>query len=140
MSKGLIDRILNKLAKSDTPPYSVNVFTGSLFMNENQSVEWEDDGEWKSISLVFSGYNNGAVQNYQWQVYTVPRAMIEQHQGAGHTVIMAGSKTSPLATKYVYIRTTSVSGMLDNDDAAATVNGSTISNALYVLREVWLNY
>ena len=119
---------------------STRVFLGGLHMNDTQSVTWTDDGLWSSVSLIWSAYSGGAVQNYQWEVYTVPREFIANHVGAGHTIFMGGSKFNPMGCKYVYISLDKITGNADNDDTGTAASGIKYQNNYYVLREVWLNY
>lgn len=119
---------------------STRVWSGGLHMTASHSATWTDDGLWSSVSLVWSAYNGGAIQNYQFLVYTVPRAFIANHPGVGHTIFMGGSKYYPMGCKYVYISLNKVSGNDDNNKSGTSSSGITYANASYVLREVWLNY
>ena len=119
---------------------STRVWSGGLHMTASHSVTWTDDGLWSSVSLVWSAYSGGAVQNYQFLVYTVPRAVIANHAGSGHTIFMGGSKYNPMGCKYVYISLDKVSGNDDNNATGTAASGVKYQNNYYVLREVWLNY
>ena len=87
------------------------------------------------IVLTFSRYENAEVQDTNFYQFFVPKAFIIQKNGFGHTFFMAANKMAGIATKYLYLNNTHITGHADNN-AIGTVNGITFNNAGFVLRYV----
>ena len=87
------------------------------------------------IVLVWSAYSGGVAQNYHWHCDFIPKEFINLASSRGYTSIMGGSKFVNIATKYVYINDTSITGNADNN-ATGTASGITYTNNAYVLRYV----
>lgn len=140
MSRGLINKVINYLI-NNIHKQSVRVWSGVLWPTANQdSITWTDDGKWKSITLIFSGYANSAAQDYQFITYTVPREFIRLHEGKGHTIHLSGANWNPVGCKYVYFFLDHLAGADYNDDTGTSAAGITYHNENYVIREVYLNY
>ena len=78
------------------------------------------------IVLVWSAYSGGVAQNYHWHCDFIPKEFINLSSSRGYTSIMGGSKFVNIATKYVYINDTSITGNADNN-ATGTASGITYS-------------
>ena len=96
----------------------------------SQAVSKQANG----IVLVFSAYSSG-VQDYNFNSFFVSKAFISEKSGFGNTFIMSSSKFGSIATKYLYVGDTSITGNDDNS-LSGTSNGITYNNAAYVLRYV----
>lgn len=86
------------------------------------------------IVLVFS-YFSGSAQNYYFQSFFIPKQLISEQTGFGHTFVLAGTNFNPIGTKYLYIGNEVISGN-DNNNKSGTTNGITYNNAAFVLRYV----
>lgn len=87
------------------------------------------------IVLTFSRYANGEAQDTNFHQFFIPKAFVIQKNGYGHTFVMAANKFLIVATKYLYINNTHITGHADNN-AAGTASGITYDNASFVLRYV----
>lgn len=95
------------------------------------------ENQMSGIVLVFSAYSaaEGAAQDDNFNSFFVPKAFINENSGYGNTFIMASSKFSNIATKYLYIKNDEITGHADNQ-SSGTSNGITYTNNAYVLRYV----
>ena len=109
--------------------------TGSL-MKASQTATLSENvsSQANGIVLVWSAYASGSAQNYNWHCDFIPKEFVN-FSGRGYLCIMASSKFTNIATKYVYINDNSITG---NDDNSTTGTGSgiTYTNNSYVLRYV----
>ena len=88
------------------------------------------------IALVFSRYSASTVQNYHFNSFFVPKALVKSHEGAGHQFfISTDGSLSVCASKYLYIHDNIIGGNANNGENG-TANGITYNNAGFVLRYV----
>lgn len=121
-----------------SPTYWEKVWTGGLYLDNRHTVNFT--GSWKTMRLIWSQYNNGAAQDYDWQIFEIPYHFAADHPGNGVSLVFGQRQFSAVAVKYVYVRTTYITGNESNAQAAttSTATGITYNNARWVLREVWL--
>lgn len=86
------------------------------------------------IILVFCSYEDSSTTNYNWQCFFVPKQLVPLTT-SGHTFVLSRGKFSQVATKYLYIRDSSIVGHADNN-LTGTANGITYANNKFVLRYV----
>ena len=113
------------------------LWTGSWYMTAahvaNLSEKITD--QMSGVVLVFSRYENGAVVDNNFQFFFVPKAFINLLKGYGCSFVLAANKFGAVATKYLYINDTYITGHVDNN-VSGTVNGITFNNAAFVMRYV----
>lgn len=114
------------------------LWTGQLYMTADhtatlsQAVAAQPYG----IVLVFVTYYaaNNEVHNYGWNCFFVPKYVVAQAPGMGHSFLMT-EDISYIATKYLYISDTKITGYNDNS-TVKTANGISYTNNRFVLRYV----
>lgn len=113
------------------------LWTGGYYMTESHKITLSEpvSSQTSGIVLVFSRYSDGAAQDTNFHHFFIPKAFVATKAGYGHTFIMAANKFQVVATKYLYINDTTVTGHADNS-ATGTANGITYNNAGFVLRYV----
>jgi hypothetical protein len=87
------------------------------------------------IILVWSGYSNGQVRNWNVTYCFVPKQHIELFSGEGVSMTMYGSRFDVFCSKYVYVEDTQLTGN-EHNDATGKNNGVTYDNTAFVLRYV----
>lgn len=113
------------------------LWSGAYYMNGNQSVNLSENisAQPKGICLVFSTYANGAAVDANFTEFFIPKAIVAQKPGGGHSFIMAKSLFDAIATKYLYINDGSIAGH-NNNTLTGSANGITYANNAFVLRYV----
>ena len=113
------------------------LWSGAYYMNGNQTVNLSENvsAQPKGICLVFSTYANGAAVDANFTEFFIPKAIVAQKPGGGHSFIMAKSLFDAIATKYLYINDGSIAGHANNT-ATGSANGITYANNAFVLRYV----
>lgn len=113
------------------------LWSGGMYMTAGHKAELSEPilSQPHGIVLTFSRYANGEVQDTNFHHFFVPKAFVIQKNGYGHTYFMAANKFLMVATKYLYINNTHITGHADND-ATGTASGITYDNASFVLRYV----
>ena len=113
------------------------LWSGAYYMNGNQTVTLSDQvsNQASGIVLVFSTYASGAAVDANFTEFFIPKAIVAQKPGGGHSFIMAKSLFDAIATKYLYINDGSIAGHANNT-LTGSANGITYANNAYVLRYV----
>ena len=113
------------------------LWSGGMYMTSGHKVDLTEPilSQPNGIVLTFSRYANGEVQDTNFHQFFIPKAFVIQKNGYGHTFFMAANKFAMIATKYLYINNTHITGHADNNLAGAA-NGITYDNASFVLRYV----
>lgn len=89
------------------------------------------------IVLVFSRYADGAVGNYGFNSFFVPKAFIDAQNGVGSTFNLTSSALfGVVGAKYLYIHDDFIKGHVDNNKTGTAASGITYNNAAFVLRYV----
>lgn len=115
----------------------VVLWSGAYYMNANQSITLPTpvSAQPHGISLVFSRYANGAAEDVAFSDFFIPKTIVAQKPGVGHSFFMASSNLGYIATKYLYINDATVAGHANNV-ATGSANGITYANNAFVLRYV----
>lgn len=113
------------------------LWSGGMYMTATHKAELSEPilSQPNGIVLTFSRYANGEIQDTNFHQFFIPKAFVMQKNGFGHTFFMAANKFLMVATKYLYINNTHITGHADNN-ATGTANGITYDNASFVLRYV----
>lgn len=120
--------------------FNNTLWSGKQYMNGSQNITLPQpvSEQPNGIVLVFSNYDasTSTANNYDWHCFFVPKALVAAHDGSGHTFNMMSQAFGDIASKYVYISDTNVSGN-DVNTTNGTRNGITYNNAKYVLRYIY---
>ena len=113
------------------------LWSGGMYMTAGHKAELSEPilSQPNGIVLTFSRYANGEVQDTNFHQFFIPKAFVNQKNGYGHTFFMAANKFLVVATKYLYINNTHITGHADNS-ATGTASGITYDNSSFVLRYV----
>lgn len=113
------------------------LWSGAYYMNGNQTVTLSDliSNQASGIVLVFSTYASGAAVDANFFEVFIPKAIVAQKPGGGHSFVMAKSLFDAIATKYLYINDGSIAGHANNT-LTGSANGITYANNAFVLRYV----
>lgn len=114
------------------------LWSGGLYMSASQSAQLSEpiSRQPNGIVLVFSRYSASTVQDYHFNSFFVHKALVAAQPGVGHQFMMSTDGSwSVLASKYVYINDTNISGNANNEKTG-TANGITYANNGFVLRYV----
>ena len=117
--------------------YGKILWSGGYYMTETHKIALSEPVSVQptGIVLVFSRFNDGAAQDTNFHHFFIPKAFVSAKAGYGNTFIMAANKFQVVATKYLYITDTHITGHVDNG-VSGTANGITYNNAGFVLRYV----
>lgn len=113
------------------------LWEGGMYMTASHKIELPEaiSQQPSGIVLVFSRYADGAVAEHNYNSFFVHKAFVAAKPGVGSAFRMNTVNFSLVATKYLYINDTTISGNDSNDDEG-TGNGVTYNNKAYVLRYV----
>lgn len=113
------------------------LWSGALYMMASQTINLTEpiSSQLTGVVLVFSAYEDGAEQNYDYHHFFVPKTFVEQKDGVGSCFNMMSQAFGSVASKYLYISDTAITGH-DANTGAGTQNGITYNNKAYVLRYV----
>jgi len=113
------------------------LWTGGYYMTETHKIQLSETvaEQASGIVLVFSRFNDGAAQENNFQHFFVPKAFVAAKPGNGNVFVLAANRFGAVATKYLYINNTHITGHADNG-LSGTANGITFNNAGFVLRYV----
>jgi len=113
------------------------LWTGGYYMTAEHKATLSEPiaSQPNGIVLTFSRLADGAVQDTNFHHFFIPKAFITEKNGFGHTFMMVANRFASIATKYLYVNNTHITGHADNN-TTGTVNGITYNNASFVLRYV----
>ena len=114
------------------------LWTGATQLNADQQAPLSEtvSQQPNGIVLVFSRYSASTAQNYHFNSFFIHKALVAAQPGVGHQFMMSTDGSwSVLASKYVYIHDTLLSGNANNEKAGSS-NGITYANNGFVLRYV----
>ena len=113
------------------------LWTGSWYMTADHKAALSEtvSEQLTGIVLVFSRIVDGVVQDTNFHQFFISKAFINAKNGYGHTFILSANKFLTIATKYLYVSDTHITGHADNS-ATGTANGITYANNSFVLRYV----
>lgn len=105
--------------------------TGTHVINLSEAISKQNNG----IVLVFSAYTDGAVGDYWWHQFFIPKYVVTNSPGAGHCFSLCSGNFSIVAMKYLLIKDTQITGH-NNNNLTGTASGITFANNRFVLRYV----
>lgn len=123
---------------NDSLQYPNNIlWTGVYYMNGNQTATLSDliSNQASGVVLIFSRYVNGAADDSAFCDFFIPKEIVAQKPGKGHSFILTSSNFGYIASKYLYINDGSIAGHANNT-TTGTANGITYANNAFVLRYV----
>lgn len=115
------------------------LWTGGMYMTETHEARFSEKASEQpnGIVLVFSRYADGAVGNYGFNSFFVPKAFIDAQSGVGSTFNLTSSALfGVVGAKYLYIHDDHIKGHVDNNKSGTASSGITYNNAGFVLRYV----
>lgn len=111
------------------------LWSGNNQMEANASVELSEpiSQQMHGISLIFSG----AGGDTSWNMFYVPKEMVNLGNGGGHTFIMGvNAGFSSIGAKYLYFQDTEITGHATNSASGVGATNILFNNNHYVLRYV----
>ncbi|WP_458398047.1 DUF859 family phage minor structural protein [Anaerotignum sp.] len=115
------------------------LWSGGLAMQDGQAITLAEpvSAQAAGIVLVFSRYSANTVQNYHYNHFFVHKAFVAAHPGVGSQFMLTTDGTfGVVASKYIYINDTAISGNANNVATGTGTSGITYNNAGFVLRYV----
>ena len=124
----------------DARQYGMNkvLWSGAYYMTETHSAPLSESvlAQPNGIVLVFSRYSDGAIQDYDFHHFFIPKHHVSIHGGKGSNFMMCDSTGTVMARKYLYISSNEIKGHTNNDATGETSCGITWTNNGFVLRQV----
>lgn len=114
------------------------LWSGSTWMKASQTASLSEaiSKQPHGIVLVFSAYADGTAKDINFHSFFVHKNLVSNQPGKGHSFILASSKFTSMATKYLYISDAEIKGNDDNELTGTLPSGITYANNAYVLRYV----
>lgn len=132
--KKLLAKILEYISEDNTNHV---LWTGGYYMNASQKITLSEpvSSQKHGIVLVWSGYSDSTVHDWNWQFQFVPK-WFTKYIGVGDGFYFIGRcgnlNSTKLSSKYVYLSSdTTITGHASN-----TASGTNFDNSLLVLRAV----
>ena len=113
------------------------LWQGGSYMNGTTTHYFSEpiSSQKNGIVMMFSGYANGAPQNYNWSAFYIPKEAITLGFGGNGWFFPLGGTDGLYAYKYIYIKDTEMSGHAKNQGAQSG-QGVTYANSSACLRYV----
>lgn len=113
------------------------LWSGAYYMTDAQTVTLSEavSSQPHGISLIFSRYSNGAANDHNFIDFFIPKTVVAQKPGVGHSFLLATNLLTYIATKYLYINDGTIVGHANNT-LTGSANGITYANNAFVLRYV----
>lgn len=114
------------------------LWTGAWYMTAGHTATLSEaiTAQGHGIVLVFSQIDDGSAQDYGFHEFFVPKKEIELKGGFGHTYALNTNCHGYMATKYLYISNTQITGHANNNISGTSGSGVTYDNSKWVLRYV----
>ena len=115
------------------------LWSGKIYMNDTQTATLTDavSNQANGIMLVWGEYTNGEAVNANFNLCFIPKYFVSAHSGKGVCLPITSATMNVMASKYVYVADTSITGYATNDDVAAEMAcGVTSTPRNFVLRYV----
>ena len=92
--------------------------------------------QYSGIVLVWSAYENGEAQDYDWNHTYIAKDQVSKHSGTGvSSGLMTSASLHKVGAKYIYVYDNKIVGNQYNN-TSGTKNGITYDNSYWVLRYV----
>lgn len=113
------------------------LWSGGYYMTAGHTIKLSEkiSEQNQGVVLVFSALTDGAVGDYWWHHFFIPKYVVKDSPGSGHCFTMASGNFSIVAMKYLLIKDAEITGH-DNNNLTGTASGITFNNARFVLRYV----
>ena len=114
------------------------LWNGSDVMNAGSTIELAEpiSAQTSGIALIFSAAS-GSNTNVSWNVFFVPKIMVQLNQGGGQTFLMGNNAgLATFGAKYLYIYDESIVGHFSNQESGDAASGISVTNQDFVLRYV----
>lgn len=114
------------------------LWNGSDVMNAGSTIELAEpiSAQTSGIALIFSA-TGGSNNNVSWNVFFVPKIMVQLNQGGGQTFLMGNNAgLATFGAKYLYIYDESIVGHFSNQESGDAASGISVTNQNFVLRYV----
>lgn len=115
------------------------LWSGGHYMTSSQRATLSEpvSAQPNGIVLIFSAYESGASQDWDFNSFFIPKSQISKHSGSGHSFILGDHGTlNTIGGKYLYINNTSISGNDNNSKTGTSDSGIKYKNNYFVLRYV----
>lgn len=115
------------------------LWSGAWYMHATQTATLSESisTQANGIVLVWSYYNEGVAQDYNWNTQFIPKYMVSTHSGTGFSTLLTSATATYNTAKYLYIKDTSIAGYDGNDGIAATQSSNIFTTPTkFVLRYV----
>ena len=113
------------------------LWSGGYYMTAGHTIKLSEkiSEQNQGIVLVFSALTEGAVGDYWWHHFFIPKYVVQENPGSGHCFTMTSGNFSIVAMKYLLIKDAEITGH-NNNNLTGTASGITFNNARFVLRYV----
>ena len=119
----------NKILWSDS---GGSYMTGSQSALLNEKISEQETG----IVLHWQAYVSGEVKDYDHVYRFIPKQHVTNNEGAGVFTNMATTNWGTVASKYVYVRDTKLTGNNENNKSGTGSSGVKYDNKHWVLTEI----
>lgn len=122
------------------------LWSGGWYMSADHTANLEENisDQANGVVLVWSFYENGAAQDYAWNMVFVPKYLMSVAGGTGMSMFLTTATGNSVATKYLYIHNSKIVGYTNSSDnnignaggSRTTTSGITLTPRAFVLRYV----
>ena len=115
------------------------LWSGGYYMNETHTATLKESvqAQHHGIVLVFSRYEDGAIQKNNYRSFFVSKTFINGTQGHMHTFDLVGDQWNNVATKYLAINNTQIKGHSSNSKSGTGNSAIKYNNAKWVFTHVY---
>lgn len=115
------------------------LWSGTCYMTSTQTATLSSaiSSQANGVILVWSYYTDGAAENSSFNLTFIPKYFVSAHSGKGVVSIVSTATMNAMASKYVYVSDTSITGHSNNNAEDITKNTGILSSPRnFVLRYV----
>ena len=115
------------------------LWSGGYYMIETHTATLKESvqAQHHGIVLVFSRYEDGAIQENNYRSFFVSKTFINGTQGHMHTFDLVGDQWNNVATKYLAINNTQIKGHSSNSKSGTGNSAIKYNNAKWVFTHVY---
>lgn len=120
-------------------PWNKILWSGAYYMNDTQTATLSESvsSQPNGIVLIWSYYVDGAADNSNFRPFFIPKQFVTSHNGKGISMFLTNSGLTVVASKYIYVSDTKLTGHSNNGAAAsAKASGVTSTPRQFILRYV----